>query len=187
MFLMFFSVIYVFIIPLISLMVGQIWREFYFSKYNILYKNKDISEYCIFQETLKYYAIIHDNKVSYEIYKEHIREQNENEKLEKISIFVIIFSIIDYYLSKYNQDICILDIFEKNKLHEYIIFGYIILLFLLTINIFNGYVNSNCMDICLSREIASRIREDVKKFDSEAIVNPSNSEKFMINPENFKR
>lgn len=185
-FLMFFSVTYVFIIPFINFIVGQIWIEFYSSKYNILHKIKDISEYYINQETLKDYAIIHDNKVSYEIYKNHIKEQNENEELNKISIFVIIFSIIDYVFSRYDKGICILDIFEKNKLHEYIIFGYIMLLFVLIINIFNGYVNDDSKDIFLSREIASHIRGDVKKFDSEAFANPSNIEKVMIKPKDFK-
>ena len=91
------------------------------SKWNILYKNKDINSYYVNQETLKDYAIIHDNKALYDIYKEHIKNQNENEKFDKISIFVILFSIIDYILSRRDKGIYILDIFEKNKLHEYLI------------------------------------------------------------------
>lgn len=186
-FLLFFSVIYVFIIPLINFLMGQIWIEFYYSKYNILYKNEDINDFYIDQETLKEYAIIHDNKVLYDIYKEHIKSQNENEELDKISIFVIIFSIIDYVLSIYNKGICILKILETNKLHVYLISGYIILLVVLIINIFNGYVNNKSMDIILSREITSHIIDDVKKFNSKAIANPPNNEKVMINPDDFKR
>lgn len=159
-FLMFFSIIYVFIIPLINFLIGQVWIEFYYSKCNILYKNEDINDLYINQETLKDYAIIHDNKALYDIYKEHIKSQNENEELDKISIFVIIFSIIDYALSIYNKGICILNIFETNKLHVYLILGYIILLVVLIINIFNDYVNNKSMDIFVSREIASHIRND---------------------------
>ena len=114
---------------------------------------------------MKDYAIIHDNKALYDIYKEHIKNQNENEKFDKISIFVILFSIIDYILSRRDKGIYILDIFEKNKLHEYLISGYIIFLVVLIINIFNGYVNNDSMDIFLSREIAKHIRDDVKKFN----------------------
>lgn len=167
-FLMFFSVIYIFIIPQINYITAVLWNELY---YHFLYdlfnkKESDLNKhnFCIYPESLKDYSIIHNNKVLFDIYKRHTANLNESIEFNKISLFVVIFSFIDYALSRYNKGICILNIFEYNKLSEYLITGYIALLILLIITIFNEYIDYYNNYVILSREIVSHIRNDLSGF-----------------------
>ena len=189
-FLMLFSVIYIFIIPQINYITAVLWNKLYYSfPYDIFNKNESDSNkhnFCIYPESLKDYSIIHNNKVLFDIYKRHTANLNESIEFNRIGLFVVFFSFIDYALSRYNKGICILNIFEYNKLSEYLTAGYIILLILLVIIIFNEYIDCYNDYVFLSREIVSHIRKDLERFNNKVNTNPKNSGKVMINPEDFK-
>ena len=176
-FFILFSVSYFFIIPVINFYFENLWNLIYYNwdwLYKKINKNNDIykQNYYIYPIFLKDYAILSDNKVIYDIYKNYKYNVKKSNEFNSVSWLGIITSVLDYYLSKkYNNGICILnvlsnDLFIKNST-EYFILGYIILLIILLFNILNGYINYYKDYIILSQEIKTYIIEELKKIKNE--------------------
>lgn len=193
-FVILFSVSYILIIPSIRylLVVFCLWLKQIIYKWDWLYKifNKDSvdidkTNYCIYSINLKEYAMLHNNMVIYDIYKKHKYDVNKSDEFNIIALFVVIFSGLDYLLSKlYNNGICIINVIANSLLPDniiaYFILGYIFLMATLTIMAIKEYADYYSDHIVLSREIIKYIRKDIDKFNDEANTVPPNSGKFII-------
>ena len=182
-FVILFGIFFIFFIPLISSIFKYLYDEItekILSIWSRFFKNNNDNEYSRENENillvndLYEYSLLNNNSITYDIYKNHESYADKIEEFEKISSFVIFFSVVDYFCGKYyNNGNYILNILHfgntgiLSDISQLLIIGYLLLMYNLI------FYKKNEYDFLLkiqfiSPEIPFHIKENIKKFKSES-------------------